>query len=72
MERMEEVGKNRTNEKKLVWFAMSAPYSKELEAQQLLEKEDIEKMKEAYNYLYSELDEAKKPYNPWFSRRDPG
>ena len=42
MERMEEVGKNRTNEKKRVWFAMSAPYSKELEAQQLLEKEDIE------------------------------
>ena len=39
---MEEVGKNRTNEKKRVWFAMSAPYSKELEAQQLLEKEDIE------------------------------
>lgn len=38
---MEEVG-GKTNEKKLVWFAMSAPYCKELEAQQLLEREDIE------------------------------
>ena len=28
---------------------------------------DLEKMKQTYNYLWSELDEAKKPYNPWFS-----
>lgn len=41
IETMEEVG-GKTNEKKLVWFAMSAPYCKELEAQQLLEREDIE------------------------------
>ncbi len=25
---------------------------------------DLEKMKGAYNYLWSELDEARKPYNP--------
>lgn len=41
IETMEEVG-GKTNEKKLVWFAMSAPYCKELEAQQLLEREYIE------------------------------
>lgn len=28
---------------------------------------DLEKMKQTYNYLWSELDEAKKPYNPYFS-----
>lgn len=28
---------------------------------------DLEKMKQTYNYLYSELDEARKPYNPGFS-----
>lgn len=28
---------------------------------------DLEKMKQTYNYLWSELDEAKKPYNPCFS-----
>ena len=28
---------------------------------------DLEKMKQTYNYLWDELDEAKKPYNPHFS-----
>lgn len=28
---------------------------------------DLKKMKQTYNYLWSELDEAKKPYNPYFS-----
>lgn len=28
---------------------------------------DLERMKETYNYLWGELDEAKKPYNPGFS-----
>lgn len=28
---------------------------------------DLEKMKQTYNYLWSELDEEKKPYNPRFS-----
>lgn len=28
---------------------------------------DLEKMKQTYNYLWGELDEAKKPYNPYFS-----
>lgn len=28
---------------------------------------DLEKMKQTYNYLWSELDEVKKPYSPCFS-----
>lgn len=28
---------------------------------------DLEKMKSTYNCLWSDLDEAKKPYNPYFS-----
>ena len=28
---------------------------------------DLERMKETYNYLYSELDETRKPYSPCFS-----
>ena len=41
--------------------------------QNLTEKEyadliiDLERMKQVYNYLWSELDEARKPYNPYFS-----
>lgn len=27
---------------------------------------DLEKLKEKYNFLYKELDESKKPYNPHF------
>ena len=28
---------------------------------------DLEKTKQTYNYLWDELNEAKKPYNPYFS-----
>lgn len=27
---------------------------------------DLEKLKEKYNFLYKELDESEKPYNPYF------
>lgn len=33
-------------------------------------KKDIEILKETYNYMYEELDETKRPYNPHFSFSD--